>query len=140
MKAKRLIVTSSGTPDCDTLSAQHFHREAVKAGYSRCNHHYVITRGGMLHEMRPLGEPGLPLTGALKKYNLDSHSVMLVGTKDYEEYQLASLYSLISDYLIQGLDVISHSDLCLDNNVEDSAKPGFSLHQLIEERAAQEHG
>jgi len=139
MKPKRLIVTSSGTPDSSDLSATHFHREAVKAGYSRCNHHWVITRDGVKHDMRQLDEPGLTLLGSLKKYNNDSLSVMLVGTKDYTEAQLQSLYLLLIDAMADGLDVVSHSTLCLDNNMEDSGKPGFSPHQLIEERA-NDHG
>ena len=139
MKAKRLIITSSGTSDKQSYSAQHFHREAVQAGYSRCNHHFVITRDGIKHDMRLSDEPSLSLVGTLKKYNMDSQSVLLVGTKDYTEKQLATLYLLLIAAMADGLDIISHSNLCLETGLEDSGKPGLDLHTLIEERA-DDHG
>lgn len=136
MKPKRLIVTSSGTPDKDDLPVSYFHRQAALEGYRRANHHYIITRDGVLHSTRASDDPGLSLSGALKKYNLDSLSAMLVGTANYTEAQLAALYLLVIKAMNDGLDVMCHSDLCIE---EDSGKPGFSISQLIEERS-NDHG
>lgn len=131
----KIFVHCSATDDkqtqIDIRDIDVWHR---KRGWDGCGYHYVITKTGVIQRGREDNQRGAHVKG----FNTDSIGICLIGMRDFNRLQIASLinllYNLMIKYNIDSTDLRGHYEV--DPNKTCPNIPGELLRILMESEIA----
>lgn len=122
---KEIVIHCSASPNFRPHSAEDIHRWHLERGWDGIGYHEVICLNGSVES----GRPHYWMGSHAKGYNKNSIGICLIGTDEFTDDQLDSLYRLI----LSLKDKYPQARVIGHNQISSKSCPGFDVQKWLKD-------